>query len=87
MKVLFINGEWDTQTARIVENEIGIEKFAKQVEDAGRYLVMDDDDLHIYGDAKIIKFGEVDKDFVQFLNTYFWDEYRAYDKEWHVIEE
>lgn len=87
MKVLYINGEWDTSTVRIIEDKIGIKNFSNKVIEAGGYLEIDDDDLHIYGDAKIIEFGDIDKSFIDFIRNYFWDEYRAYDKEWFIIEE
>lgn len=85
MKILFINGESDSYTAMTIEDDIGIENFVKEVELHGGKLKFDDMDREIFGEAEIIEYENVDKDFIKFIRNNFIDYDEAKHRDFYVL--
>lgn len=85
-KILIVDGESDSYTAMTIENGIGIDVIAKEVEEAGGVIEYDDEEREIYGTVKIV---ETDIDFNDPLYKFLidqvdYDEYKH--RYFYIIE-
>ena len=82
MKVLFVTG--GDGAAMFVEDELGIEKAVQLAEDNGGKYVYDD--YVDYAELEILTFGEVDKEFVKFINWNLIDYDQSKDTNYFIID-
>lgn len=72
-KILYIQDFDDSFAAMTIEDHIGIEEFAKMVEENGGTLEFQDDMLNIACTAKVLKFKDNDPAFSIFIKNNFVD--------------
>jgi hypothetical protein len=83
MKILYISG--DEYSAMSVEQEIGIPKAIElATSNNGKYTYESDE---TFAELKILEFGEVDSEFVEFIVDNFIDYDRAKDTNFYLIEQ
>lgn len=69
MKLLYVTGS--DYSAMHISDEFGIEKAIKLAEENGGSYIVDNDE--IYAELKILEFGEVDSNFISFIEDKFID--------------
>lgn len=82
MKVLHVCGE--EYSAMFISDKFGLEEAYKLAEQQGGSCIIEDDEN--YAEVKVLEFGDVDPDFIDFITDNFIDYDNSKNEDFFIIE-